>query len=111
MYHRIAVECFRYFGFHSFREVDQLTIPQYEILSEAYELRLVDEEKDMHWQAFLNFAVQAKKKVGKHKSRPVYTKFEKFFDYKARLSEVQKKKNKKAEKFKGIGAALRKGGA
>lgn len=108
----MAVNCFRYFGFKRFSEVDRLTIPEYEILIEAYQLKTVDDNYRAHWQAFLNFAVQAKKSVGKKKTKPVYNRFDKFFDYEGELKRVQcKKKEKKHERFSGIGKLLRKEGA
>lgn len=111
MYHEVAVNCFRYFGFKSLAEVDQLTIPEYELLIEAHNLRMVDREYHQHWQAFLNYAVQAQKPAGKNKTRPVYNHFNKFFDYEGVLKSVKKKKPEKpAERFKGIGKLLRKEG-
>jgi hypothetical protein len=75
---------------------------------EAVRLKQVDMDYRNHLQAFLNFAVKAEKKVGKNKSRPVYSKFNRFYDYE---SEVKKAKNKGSEKsrFSGIGKFLRKG--
>ena len=67
----MAINCFRYLGFTSFSQVDQLTIAQYEVMMEALELRFLDQSLHEHSQAFLNFAVQAEKKTGKGKSRPV----------------------------------------
>ena len=63
-------------------------------MMEACQLKMVDDNYRVHWQAFLNFAVQAKKKVGKRKEKPVYSRFDKFFDYE---KEIKKAKNKKAE--------------
>lgn len=102
------MNCFRYFGFTSLSQVDQLTIAQYEIMMEALRLRMVDESFHKHSQAFLNFAVQAEKKAGKGKTRPVYRKFEQFFDFK---KELKKAKNPKGEdsRFAGIGKLLKKG--
>lgn len=77
---------------------------------EAYRLKQVDEERDFHWQAFLNFAVQAKKKSGKHKMKPVFATFKKFFDYNKELKNATKQE-KQPEKFSGIGELLKKGGA
>ena len=42
-----------------------MTIAQYEIMLEALEYQMVDDEYRAHRQAFLNFAVQAEKKSGK----------------------------------------------
>ena len=42
----MAVNCFRYLGFTSFEQVDQLTISQYEIMMEALELKML--YQDLH---------------------------------------------------------------
>ena len=73
---------------------------------EAERLKQVDMDYRNHLQAFLNYLVKAQKKTGKNKSKPVYTKFKKFYDYE---KEVEKAKTKKPEKsrFSGIGKLLR----
>lgn len=106
----MAVDCFRYLGFKSLSEVDRLTILEYELLMEAYQLKMVDDNYHAHWQAFLNFAVQAKKKAGKRKERPVYSRFDKFFDYEKEIKKIKAKKKDKKERFSGIGKLLRKEG-
>jgi hypothetical protein len=75
---------------------------------EAVRLKQVDMDYRNHLQAFLNFSVKAQKKTGKHKSKPVYTRFKKFFDYDKAIAEAQKKE-KKQSKFAGIGKLLEKG--
>lgn len=105
----MAINCFRYFGFQSLEQVNKLTIPEYELLMEALELRQVDQEYWTHWQAFLNYAVKAEKRVGKNKTRPVYQKFSKFFDYERQIDRVKNKK-KSQDRFSGIGRFLKKGG-
>ena len=106
----MAVNCFRYFGFTTFDQVDRLTIAQYEIMAEALELRMLDESLHEHRQAFLNFAAQAEKPAEKGKTRPVYRKFRQFFDYDKELKNLKSKKKKKADgRFSGIGKLLRKG--
>lgn len=107
----MAVDCFRYLGFKNLSEVDRLTIPEYELLIEAYQLKMVDDNYHTHWQAFLNFAVQAKKRAGKHKEKPVYRRFENFFDYEKEVSKVKNPKKDKLGRFSGIGKMLRKEGA
>lgn len=84
---------------------------QYEILSEALGLRMLDEILHEHRQAFLNFAVQAEKKAGKGKTKPVYQRFRQFFDYDKELKKIRDKKKHDAKKsrFSGIGKLLRKG--
>ena len=74
--------------FKSFDEVDRLTIAEYDLLMKAVELKQVDLAYQLHAQAFLNFAVQAERKVGKNKTKPVYTKFKKFFDYGKEIKKV-----------------------
>ena len=87
--------------------MDRLTIPEYNLLMEALQLKQVDMNYRNHLQAYLNFAVKAEKKVGKNKSRPVYSKFSKFFDYEKEVEKVTKKGNRKS-RFSGIGRLLKK---
>lgn len=108
MYRAVALDCFRYLDYKSFEEVDRLTIPEYLLLMEAVKLKQVDMDYRNHLQAFLNFSVKAQKKTGKHKSRPVYTRFKKFFDYEKAIANA-KKKEKEQSKFAGIGKLLEKG--
>lgn len=58
---------------------------------EALDLRQVDENFQAHRQAFLNFSVQAEKQCGKGKTRPVYRRFEQFFDYAKEIAKLKKK--------------------
>jgi hypothetical protein len=76
---------------------------------EAARLKQIDLDYRNHLQAWLNFVVQAKKKAGKHKQKPVYTKFKQFFDYKAALEKQEKKEQSEKSKFSGIGKLLKKG--
>ena len=101
------MNCFRYLDYKSFAEVDRLTIPEYKLLMEAVSLKQVDQDYRNHLQAFLNFAVKAEKKSGK-KSKPVFTKFKKFYDYEKEVAKVTKKK-KEDKRFSGIGRLLNKG--
>ena len=87
-----------------------MTIPQYEILMEAMELRMLDDSLHEHRQAFLNLAVQAQKKAGKGKTRPVYRRFEQFFNYDRELNKLKSRKKQKKSRFSGIGKLLKKGG-
>lgn len=71
--------------------MDDLTIPQLEIMMEAMKLKELDRDYREHLQAWLNFVVTGKKKVGKGKMKPVFKRFTQFFDYKSRLSKLNKK--------------------
>ena len=64
-----------------------MTMREYNILSEAYALKYVDKERDLHELAYLTFAATATKKSGK----PVYKTFKKFFDYDKELERVKRK--------------------
>lgn len=88
--------------------MDRLTIPEYNLLMEAVRLKQVDLDYRNHLQAFLNFAVKAEKKTGKGKSRPVYTKFKKFYDYEKEVSKATKKSTEKS-RFSDLYKALKKG--
>lgn len=103
------MNCFRYLDFKSFDEVDRLTMPEYELLMEAVRLKQVDMDYRNHLQAFLNFAVKAEKKSGKNKSKPVYGKFKKFYDYEKELEKAMNN-GKEKSRFAGIGKLLKKGG-
>jgi len=72
-------------------EVDRLTLPEYRLLMKATSYKMVDMDYRAHQQAFLNFAAQSKKRVGKDKEKPVYSNFKKFFDYEAELAKIDKK--------------------
>lgn len=74
---------------------------------EAVRYKWVDMDYRTHQQAFLNFAVKAEKKSGK-KSKPVYDKFKKFYDYDKAVKEISKKESK-SERFAGIGKFFKKG--
>lgn len=86
----MAINCFRYLNFQNFSEVDRLTIPQCEILLEVIRLKQVDQDYRNHQQAFLDFAVRAKKKTGKYKEKPVYSTFKKFYDYEKEIKKARK---------------------
>ena len=77
---------------------------------EAMELRMLDDSLREHRQAFLNLAVQAQKKAGKGKTRPVYRRFEQFFNYDRELDKLKSRKKQKKGRFSGIGKLLKKGG-
>ena len=57
-------------------------------MMKAFNLKQVDEEFEAHRQAYLNYVVKAEKQLGK-RAKPVYDKFEKFYDYESRLKEAR----------------------
>ncbi len=86
-----------------------MTIPEYNLLMEAARLKQVDLDYRNHLQAWLNFAVQAKKKSGKYKQKPVYKKFKQFYDYKEAIRNAKKDTEGGKGKFSGISKLLKKG--
>lgn len=100
------MNCFRYLDFKSFAEVDRLTLEEYTLLMEAVRLKQIDMDYRNHLQAFLNFAVKAKKKTGKNKSKPVYSKFTRFYDYEKEIEKATRKGGEKS-RFSGVGKFLR----
>lgn len=105
----MALSCFRFLDFTSFDQVDRLTIPEYNLLMKAVRLRQVDLDYRNHLQAFLSFAVQAEKRVGKNKSRPVYRTFRKFYDYDAEQERVLGQREPD-DRFAALKQFLREGG-
>lgn len=74
--------------------MEVLTLKEYFLLMRAYRLRKVDQEYDMHLNAWLHRAAGATKMIGQ-KEVSAYKKFKDFFDYEARLKEVEGPKKKK----------------
>ena len=74
----------------------------------AVKLKQIDHDYRNHMQAYLNFVVQAEKKAGKGKTRPVYNTFKKFYDYEKELKKVENKKED--SRFSGLKKFLKKGG-
>lgn len=60
-------------------------------------------------QAFLNYSVQSQKKAGKNKTRPVYARFDRFYDYKAEQKRAMGEKDAKTEDIKAIKAIMERG--
>lgn len=66
------------------REIERMTIWEYELRMTAYALRKLDSERDIHLQAWVNRQVKAEKNIGtakKPKMVPIFTNFKEFFDY------------------------------
>lgn len=85
-----------------------MTFPEYKLLMEAVKLKEVDKDYRNHLQAFLNLAVKAKKKAGKNKQKPVFSRFKQFYDYEKEIEKVRKKESIKT-RFSGIDSLLKKG--
>lgn len=99
LYERVAMTCFRYLNFKSLEQVDNITPYEYRLLMKSKKLQIVDKQYEIHLQAYLNMSAQARRRAGK-KMKPVYTKFDKFFDYQKQLDRVMGIKKK--SKFDGL---------
>lgn len=88
--------------------MNTLTFPEYQLLVKAHNLKQVDEQYKLHWQAYLNFAASAKKRAGKDRIKPVFARFDTFFDYEAELDKARgiKKDN---ERLIAIGKIMKQG--
>lgn len=72
-----------------------MTFKDYELRMVAYNHKMIDKERDMHWQAFLNHTVTSTKETRDGKSYvPVYPTFNDFFDYAKVEESVFGKKGK-----------------
>jgi len=77
---------------------------EYDWLMEARQLSIVDEDFRDHRQAFINFQVQATDRKGK----PVYKRFNKFYDYDNELAKTQDKKPQ-SDRFAALKRHIREG--
>ena len=87
MYERVVMTCFRYLDFKNLEQVNNITPYEYRLLMKSKELQIVDKQYEIHLQAYLNMTARARRRAGK-KLKPVYTKFDKFFDYQKQLDRV-----------------------
>ena len=69
----------RYLGIANLRDIERMTISEYELRLKAYRLKRLDEQEFIYQQAWANWQVQSTKQQGK-KQVPVYSTFKKFFD-------------------------------
>lgn len=82
------MNCFRHLGFSRLEQAEDLSLYEYRLLMKAHHLKQVDEQHRLHKAAWLHRAASATKEVGK-KEVPVHKTFKDFFDYEARLKEVE----------------------
>ncbi len=75
---------------------------------EAVRLKQIDLDYRCHLVAWLTFKAKAMKKAGKNKSKPVFDKFKRFYDYEKELGKVKDRESEKS-RFSGIGKFLKKG--
>lgn len=84
----MEVFSYAYLGIRNREEFESMTLSEYTLQVEAYHLREVKKDEDLHAQAFLNFSVQSM--TGNKKDpEPKYPTFDSFFNRQERIDEVR----------------------
>lgn len=81
----MVVNSLRFFGMTDFLEIKRMTLVEYNLRMESYQLSNLDKQRDFHLQALINQSAKATKKNGDSK----WDSFDKFFGKKYE-SEVRK---------------------
>lgn len=88
MYHEIVLNSLAYLGFSSMREIEKMTLNEYLIRMEAFQLQTIKRNEELAYQAWLNQQVQAT--TGSPKNpKPKFKEFRKFFDSEKMIDEVR----------------------
>ena len=88
MYHEIVLNSLAYLGFSSMREIEKMTLNEYLIRMEAFQLQTIKRNEELAYQAWLNQQVQAT--TGSPKNpKPKFKEFWKFFDSEKMIDEVR----------------------
>lgn len=89
-YDNIIIDCFRYLGCASLKEVHQMTLNEYSYRMLAYRLSVVDKDENDHKQAWLNVTVNNEKEVGSGKNKKRERIFKNFTDFYDKEKEIDK---------------------
>ena len=88
MYHEIVLNSLAYLGFSSMREIEKMTLNEYLIRMEAFQLQTIKRNEELAYQAWLNQQVQAT--TGSPKNpKPKFKEFRKFFNSEKMIDEVR----------------------
>lgn len=86
----MEVFAYRNLGVRNREEFERMTLSEFFLQVEAYNLRKVDEIEMLHLQAFLNQTVQAT--TGSKKNpKPKYQSFKDFYDAQEKEEEIRKR--------------------
>lgn len=88
MYHEIVLNSLAYLGFSSIREIEKMTLNEYLIRTEAFQLQTIKRNEELAYQAWLNQQVQATTGSSKN-PKPKFKEFRKFFDSEKLIDEVR----------------------
>ena len=80
------------FGVKDVQTISKMSLEEYFLRSEAYQVEQVDDKERIAIQAWLNQAVQATKGSSKH-PRPYFNKFSDFYNSTQYINEVHKEYN------------------
>lgn len=72
------------------RDIERMTLYEYEIRAKAYKRMRLEEERALHLQAYLTARAKAMKPSGKKKMKAAYPTFKSFFDYEKALKNLYK---------------------
>ncbi|WBM89907.1 hypothetical protein [Lacticaseibacillus phage R9.1] len=81
------LNAFAYLGFSDIRKIERMTLVEYELRMEAYQLKQVDRQNEIAQQAWMNQQVQAT--TGSKNPKPKFKTFDDFFDKKAAIDSVR----------------------
>lgn len=76
-----------YLGFNDIKAIEQMTLREYDLRLEAYNLKKLNRQQELATLAWWNQQVQATTK-GKH-PKPIYNRFDKFFDRQTEESRIR----------------------
>lgn len=88
MYHEIVLTSLAYLGMTSIVDIERMTINEYFLRYEAYQLRQIKRNEELAYLAWLNQQVQATVGSAK-KPKPKYRNFKQFFDSEKMVDEVR----------------------
>lgn len=77
-----------YLGFSCIKDIERMTLNEYQLRMEAYQLQKVDRQEELALQAWFNQSVKATKGKGKHQ-KPYYTKFTELYNAEEQKDKVR----------------------
>ena len=76
-----------YLGFSNMRDIERMTLVEYRLRLEAYQLKKTEQQENIALQAWMNQAVQAT--TGSKNPKPKFKTFIDFFDREAQVDQVR----------------------
>ena len=86
-FHEVQLNALRYFGMTDLVEVERMTLSEYYLRLEAYQLKQVDEQRMIAMQSWFNQTVKAQTGSAKH-PKPKYQRFDQFFDTEKQEAQI-----------------------